>query len=222
MGRAALISLCLLAACSPPAQEQSAEDETAAVSSEPGQERFYGREQFTMSGTFTGAETGSFTEHVRDWGRTRAVIKDVRTASGREHTRVVYSGADIATIDLETGEVTLVTNPFYGDVVEAMRGRDGVAFGREIMQQMGANATGERGRFAGEACEYWEIPQLGSRSCVAVWGGTLYNRTELDADVVMERTVTELRMNDAGPDAAFAYDASAATRLPGAPGSPPR
>lgn len=83
----------------------------------------------------------------------------------------------------------------------------------EIMTQMGGRATGENGNFAGHACAYWEIDQLGSSSCVTPWGATLHNRTSL-AGVTIERTVTEVRMGDGGPDFAFAYDAARATQAP--------
>lgn len=182
-----------------------------------GDERFYGRERFTLVGTQTGTEAGSFTEHVRDWGRARAEIKDVTLSmmgvTRRARTRAIYTGAEVATVDLETGNVTLMTNPLYSQVVDAMRGRDGVEFGQAIMTQMGGRATGERGRYAGHECEYWELAQLGSRSCVTQWGATLHNVTDM-AGVRLERTVTEVRMGDGGPEAAFEYDAARATQAP--------
>lgn len=223
MKRVVCLALIALAACSPPAQDATkAENAPAEAAAGDGRERFYGRETFTLVGTMSGSETGAFTEHVRDWGRTRVSIKNTSVTapeSRRVNSRVIYSGAEIVTVDLDTGAVTIVTNPLYAQVVEAMRGRDGVEFGREIMTQMGARSTGERGNFAGQACDYWEVEQLGSRSCVTTWGATLYNRTELPG-VTLERTVTEVRMNDGGPDSAFQYDESRATRVGDAPVAP--
>jgi hypothetical protein len=223
MKRFVLAVLTALAACSPPAEQAAKTDEApAAEAAGDGRERFYGRETFTLTGTMSGSETGTFTEHVRDWGRTRASIKATTVTAPerrRVNTRVVYSDAESATVNLDTGAVTIATNPFYDQVVQSMRGRDGVEVAREMMTQMGARATGERGNFAGHACDYWEIEQLGARSCVTTWGATLYNRTELP-DLVLERTVTEVRMNDGGPDAAFQYDAARATRVDAPPIAP--
>lgn len=214
----ALALLC--ASCTQPpgsAPSSQAASDAPSESGGAGEERFYGRETFTLVGAQSGAESGSFTEHVRDWGRTRAEIKDVTLSmmgiTQRTNTRVVYTGPQIATVDLATGNVTTAVNPLYTQVSEAMRGRDGVEFGQEIMTQMGGRATGESGNFAGHACDYWEIAQLNSRSCVTPWGATLHNRTSL-AGVTMERTVSEVRIGDGGPDAAFQYDASRATAAP--------
>jgi len=215
----ALVSLCISCNQPPGGQNSGAGTQSAGAQSSAGagDERFYGRESFTLIGTQTGTEAGSFTEHVRAWGRTRSEIKDVTLSmmgvTRRTQTRVIYTGAEVATVDLETGNVTLMTNPLYSQVVDAMRGRDGVEFGQAIMTQMGGRATGERGRFAGQDCEYWELTQLGSRSCVTPWGATLHNVTDM-AGVRIERTVTEVRMGDGGPDSAFEYDAARATQAP--------
>lgn len=220
MNRVLLLASCLLlAACPQPAnQQQNAEAPSAQQGGAgAGDERFYGRERFTLVGTQTGAESGAFTEHVRAWGRQRAEIKNTTLSmmgvTQRTNQRVVYTGAEVATINLDTGAVSIITNPLYDQIVDAMRGREGVEFGREIMTQMGGRATGERGAFAGHDCEYWEMAQLSSRSCVTPWGATLHNRTAI-AGVTIERTVTEVRLNDGGPDAAFAFDRSAATQAP--------
>lgn len=215
----ALAALCISCNQPPGGQGSGAGTQSADAQSSAGagDERFYGRERFTLVGTQTGTEAGAFTEHVRAWGRARVEIKDVTLSmmgvTRRTHTRVIYTGAEVATVDLETGSVTLMTNPLYSEVVDAMRGRDGVEFGQAIMMQMGGRATGERGRYAGHECEYWELAQLGSRSCVTQWGATLHNVTDM-AGVRFERTVTEVRMGDDGPDAAFEYDAARATQAP--------
>lgn len=210
-----------LSACSPPAPDDSSDKSRPAAAenaaARDGGERFYGRETFTIVTSQTGHEAGSVIEHVRDWGRRRAEIKDatlrVSGVTQRINTRGVFEGPQVTTINLDDGAVSTMTNPVYDQVVANMRGRDGVEFGRQIMTQMGGRATGERGSFAGHDCEYWEIQQLGSRSCVTPWGATLYNRTSL-AGVTIERTATQVRLGDGGPDAAFAYDASRATRVP--------
>jgi hypothetical protein len=215
-------ALALTAACNQqsgetPASSQTPPAATQSAAASDGGERFYGRERFTLVGTQTGAESGTYTEHVRDWGRNRAEIKDTTTRVGgfssRVHARSVFSGADIATVDLETGAVTTTTNPMYTQVVEAMDGRDGVEIGREMLVRMGGRATGEHGNFAGQDCEYWEVQQLGSRSCVTPWGATLHQTTTF-AGVTMARTVTEVRLGDGGPDEAFQYDAARATAAP--------
>jgi hypothetical protein len=221
---AAFAATAALFACSPQTDDGAAKapNETevsaaAAVSDAGGGERFYGRERFTIVYAHSGRQTGTSTEHVRDWGRRRAEIADttlsVSGVTQRTNTRAVYEGPKVTTIDLGTQAVTTMTNPFYDRIVAAMRGRDGVEVGREMMTQMGGRPTGERGNFAGQDCEYWEVAQLGSRSCVAPWGATLHIRSSM-AGIVIEKTATQVLMGDGGPDAAFQYDASRATQAP--------
>jgi cytochrome c5 len=223
---AALISCAQPTSCAAPATKTDAAADASSAASQgdvsadaaaTGGERFYGRERFSILSDQTGSETGPVTEHVREWGRRRAEIKDTMlTMMGierRTHQRVIYDGARIATVDLDTGAVTVTTNPMYDQVVAAMRGRTGVEFGEEIMTQMGGRRTGERATIADHECEYWELPQLGARNCVTAWGGTLHTSVSL-GPVSFERRAREVRMGDGGPDAAFEYDASRATQAP--------
>ncbi len=222
----ALVALASIAACNRQSSETTASVEAPAApapaaeapaAASSGGERFYGRERFTIVYAHTGQQTGMSIEHVRDWGRRRAEITDttlsVLGVTQRTNTRAVFEGPQVATIDLGAQAVTTMTNPLYDQIVAAMRGRDGVEAGREIMTRMGGRATGERGSFAGQDCEYWEVAQLGSRSCVAPWGATLHLRSSFGG-IVIERTATEVRMGDGGPDEAFEYDASRATQAP--------
>jgi hypothetical protein len=181
------------------------------------EERFYGKERFTLIGTQTGTETGTFTEHVRDYGRKRVEIKNATLSmmgfTQKTHTRAIFDRADIVTVDLNTGAVTKATNPHYAKIVESMRGRDGVELGKQMMTAMGARPTGKKGEYAGESCDYWELPQMSTLSCVTSWGATLHNKTTM-AGVTVERQVTEIRQGEGGPDAAFQYDASKVRQAP--------
>jgi hypothetical protein len=165
----------------------------------------------------TGRQTGTSTTHVREWGRKRAEVNDtsisVASITQATRNRVIYEGARVITVDTATNAATAVTNPLYDEVVSAMRGRGGVEFGQEIMTRMGGRKTDETGSFAGHDCEYWEIAQLGSRSCVTPWGATLHLRSSIGG-ITIEQTAAEVRLGDGGPDAAFAYDASKVTEGP--------
>jgi len=213
-----VVALAGATACSPP----TAKEETPGKAGPGGEraaagERFYGREKFTVVLTHTGRQTGTTTTHVRDWGRRRAELNDTTlSVSGVTQTirnRVVYDGARAVTIDAATNAATATTNPLYDQVVESMRGRSGVEFGEQIMTRMGGRRTGEAGSFAGQACDYWEVAALSSRSCVTPWGATLYVRSGLGG-IVVEQTATAVRMDDGGPDTAFAYDAANVTEGP--------
>lgn len=202
--------VCATLSCSPQAVA-----ETGAGG--PRGDRFYGRETFTIEYEQSGAEAGTVTEHVRDWGRRRVeIVKTtirVSTVTINKDTRAVFDGANVATVDNATGGVTTTTNPLYDDVVTAMRGRSGVEFGEELMTRMGGKKTGEKGSFAGHECEYWEVASLKTKSCVTPWGATLHISSSL-VQVGFERKATAVRIGDGGPDAAFAYDASKAKATP--------
>ena len=182
-----------------------------------GTERFYGKKSFTIVSEQTGVEAGSVIEHVREWGRVRAEIKDTTMSvagfSQDTKQRAIYEGSKIVTIDEATNAVVEAQNPMYDSVVARMKGKSGVDFGKEMMAQMGGVETDDTGRFANHNCDYWEIASLNSRTCITEWGGTLHSVVNMGG-MSFEKTATEVRMNDGGPDSAFAYDASKATQAP--------
>lgn len=216
--RAFVFALALAAiACSPPAGETSGDPSASPSAAAADGERFYGQERFSIVMSHTGRQTGTTTTHVREWGRRRAEINDtsISVAGFTQQTRnrVIYEGPRVTTVDTATGAASAITNPLYDQVVAAMRGSDGVEFGQAIMTQMGARATGENGVFAGHECAYWEIPGLGTRTCVTPWGATLHLVTGMGG-ITIEQTATEVRIGDGGPDEAFAYDAASVTEGP--------
>jgi hypothetical protein len=202
---------------------KAAEAAEAALAVDPdappadGTERFYGKKAFTIVSKQSGMETGDIVEHVRDWGRRSAQIKTTSIAMGgftqTTNQRVIQDGADIITVDDAAGTVTATKNPMYDSVVAAMKGKSGVAFGKEIMTRMGGRETGEKGYFAGYDCTYWELASVGTRTCVTDWGGTLHTLMNM-AGMTVEKTAVEVRLGDGGPDDAFAYDASKAVAAP--------
>ncbi len=217
-----IASAALLTACSPSPSTNGATSESGTPAAPPGEapvsaaapsadggERFYGQEAFTIVHQLTGAETGVFTEHVRDWGRTRAELTDSTFSMGpvnqAKKTRMVSVGARNITIDEVAGTTTAIDNPFYDRVVGAMKGKDPLAFGEQMMTSMGGSKTGETATIAGHGCEYWSL--MGVKTCVTSWGGTLHTATSIGT-LVIDRKATEVRIGDGGPDAAFAYDAS--------------
>ena len=193
----------------------AAVDEEAPPAS--GEERFYGKKEFTIVSKQTGVETGDVVEHVRDWGRKRAEIKKTSiNLSGQSvptGARTVSDGASIATIDERTGAVTTTTNPLYDTIVARMAGRSAIDVGKEMMTQMGGRETGEKGSFAGHSCDYWAIEALGGKTCITAWGGTLHTLVNMGG-MAFERTASEVRLGDGGPDEAFAFDTSKAVAAP--------
>lgn len=192
-------------------------DEEENAPEADGKERFYGKRAFTIVSTQTGAEEGDVTEHVRDWGRLRAEVKDTSISiagfTQATNQRIIYDGADITTVDETSGAVTTATNPIYNAMVARMKGKSGVEFGKEMMTQMGGRVTDEKAKFAGHDCTYWELPSLGGKACVTDWGGTLHTVVAM-AGVSMEKTATQVRMGDGGPDSVYQFDASKAQEAP--------
>lgn len=193
-----------LAACSqgPAPQDRPAE---AAAASAAG-ERFLDRESFTIEYAVSGDASGTIVEHVRDWGKRRAEVQDTTATilgtSTVQQTRKVQDGATLYTFDLASGTMTSGPAPFYQEFVDASRGTTGVETGKAILRALGGTETGETGAFAGEPCVYWEIARLGSRTCVTEWGGTLHASTRIGR-LTLERTATNVRIGDGGPNEAF-------------------
>jgi hypothetical protein len=211
------LALGLAGGCSQPvsAPAPSAAEAVAPVLSPD--ERLFGVERFTIAYDQTGHDQGAVVEHVRDWGRARAEIKDTTLSIGgishRSRIRVVHARAEIASVNVVSGDVTLATDPDYDDLVAAEGAREAVAVGAAIMTRMGGRQTADTATFAGHECAYWELPQLGSRACVTPWGATLHNTAALGG-LRVERVATAVRIGDGGPDDAFTYDDARAMRAP--------
>jgi hypothetical protein len=180
--------------------------------------RFYEKEAFTIVYQQTGkVDAGDIVEHTRNWGAQRVELKKTTTKvmgmTQKVDQRIVYEGAKVTTIDNTTGSVSTMTNPLYDQVVASMKGKTGVVYGKELLRASGGKATGEKGSFAGESCEYWEVPSLGARSCVTPWGATL-KLTSNFGGMSVEKTATEIRVGDPGPASAYQYDTSKAVQQP--------
>jgi len=204
--------MALAGACSPPRESAVVEpSKTETV------KRFFGRETYTIRYAQTGVEAGEIVEHVREWGSRRAELTkttmQIAGVSVAKDQRLITDGEFVVLVDNVAGAVTRMPNPLYSAVIEAMDGRDAKEFGEAIMQRLGGVKTGEEGMYAGHVCEFWAIQQLKTRACVAPWGATLYTATAMPP-ITFERTAVEVRMNDGGPDEAFAYDASKIEDLP--------
>ncbi|MGH6951402.1 MAG: hypothetical protein ACREH4_11040 [Vitreimonas sp.] len=159
--------------------------------------------------THSGGITGTTTTHVRDWGRQQAILNDMTLSAGETsypyENRMIIDGLRIVTIDANGVASATAATDNNQDAPER-HGRSWMEHYEHVMIPIGARRTGETGSFAGQRCEYWEIPSLGARDCITSWGWTLY-RTNTIVDVG-EEAATEVRIGDGGPDAAFAYDPS--------------
>lgn len=180
--------------------------------------RYYEKEAFTIVYQQTGkVDAGEIVEHARNWGAQRVEVKKTVTKvvgiTQKVDQRIVYEGAKVTTIDNATGAVSTMTNPLYDQVVASMRGKTGVVYGKELLRASGGRETGEKGTFAGQACDYWEVPSLGARSCVTPWGATLKLTSRLGG-ISVEKTATEVRIGDPGPASAYQYDDSKAVQQP--------
>lgn len=187
---------------------------TTAAAAEP---CFYGEDAFTIQYKLSGTESGTLTEHVSACGRKRVEIQDSKISMmGITQTtkkRTIYEGAEIITIDDNSGAITKGENPLYAKLVASMEGKSGVEFGEQMMQQMGGRKTGETGNYAGQDCQMWEIASLGSKSCVTPWGATLFASTNV-MGMASAREATTVKIGDAGPPAAYTYDESKAEQAP--------
>ncbi len=195
-----------LAADPAPAQPTPRGNDTPASTGAPDR-FFYGVEAFTIVSTQTGTESGTVTEYARSWGLERSEVFETSVQRGmrsiEKRERKVYRSGRVTTINARNGRSRSANAPFHGQVLEASQGRRPEDAGALIMAAVGGTATGETGRFAGHDCTYYENRAIGSTICVTDWGGTLHLRVRfLGADY--ERTATEVRLGDGGPDSAFA------------------
>lgn len=170
---------------------------------------FYGVEAFTILSTQTGTEAGTVTEYSRNWGLERSEVFETSVRRGmrsvEKRERKVYLDGRVTTINALNGRSRSADATIQRQVIEASRSRRPEDAGASIMAAVGGTATGETGRFAGHDCTYYKNRAIGSTVCVTNWGGTLHLRVQfLGADY--ERTATEVRLGDGGPDSVFALN----------------
>ncbi len=108
---AALIPCSQLVSCSQPAgvaNDVGNEAASATADAAPDEVRFYGRESFTIVSAQTGVESGTVTEHVRDWGRRRVEIKNAQYVP---HVVTVDAGQKLVFVNRDDFYQTVLGSP---------------------------------------------------------------------------------------------------------------
>lgn len=126
-----------------------------------------GRIEFELSGMTKGSEVLEF----KDWGR-RAATRSIHTVSMMgmiQETRqlTIIDGEWVYNVDLSKNTATQIKNPFYSALSERT-GQSLPETGADMMKAMGGGKVGED-TMLGKACDWWEIQQLMSKSCI--WKG---------------------------------------------------
>ena len=208
----------LLAACSP----EGSKAPGASAQSGDQEERYYGAERFTIVTSVTAERmTGTKTEHVRDWGRSRVTILKASENWNGKTTEVdfrqIWEGPKVTVIDNSTGLTTQEIDPAYSEFVAAVRGKSADAFAAEQMRYpLNAHKTGESDIIAGQKCDYWAQERVDVKVCMTPWGADLRTSGAKDGANI-DSQATEVRIGDGGPDEAFAYDPSKVQTEPAAP-----
>ena len=163
--------------------------------------KFFEIENFTVVRKLEGIQSGTVTEHIRDWGRQRAEIRDLTIGiagfTQTQRTRAIHEGEWIVAIDLDRGTATRTRNPMFNAFTEVDDPRE---VAERLLDSFAGPETGETGSYAGEDCRIRKHPQLGQTSCISEHGFTLYTTNE---NLGVSETAVEVRRGDGGPDAAF-------------------
>ena len=179
-------------------------------------------EKYIVVYEYEGMQSGTSTQYNREWGHLRAEVQDTATTlMGMTVTtkqRMIVRDDEIVTIDLKTNTATKTRNPMYERLVASLQEEDLSAeeLGRKMLRTMGGEPTGETGRFAGEACEWWRVQQVGQRICITKDAITL--RLEMNlGGMSMIQTATSVLRNDGGPDSVFDYTGVPVQQAPAMP-----
>jgi len=126
-----------------------------------------GRIEFELSGMTKGSEVLEF----KDWGR-KAATRSKHTVSIMGMTQetnqlTIIDGEWVYNVDLSKNLATKIKNPFYAHLSE--QGSQSLPeTGADMMKAMGGKEVG-KDTILGKACDWWEIQQLMSKSCI--WKG---------------------------------------------------
>lgn len=184
--------------------------------------RLHPIEAFTVVYEFEGMQSGTSTQHNRDWGHLRAEIQDTAmTMMGttvNTKQRIVVRDDEIITIDLKKNTATKTKNPMYAGIVADVekRGEGGEDLGKRMLRGMGGEPTGETGNYVGEPCEWWRVQQVGQRMCITADAITLRMEMNLGG-MSLTQTATSVRRGDGGPDDAFDTSGVSIEDTPAAP-----
>jgi len=188
-------------------QDQAPTDQSAAAADASDLSvRLHPVKMFSVDYNVKGMETGTTREHWRNWGQKRVEIKQTSTRIGGIsqdlNERIITDGPTITTVDVATRSATRMENPMYASLVRNLRGSDPAQFGKKMLTAMGGQPTGESREYAGEGCQMWRLPNIGTEQCVTSDGITVFVKTDM-MGVGIEKTATDVRRGDGGPDAAF-------------------
>ena len=126
-----------------------------------------GRIEFELSGMTKGSEVLEF----KDWGR-RAATRSKNTFSIMGMTQetdqlTIIDGEWVYNVDLARNTATKIKNPFYSALSER-EDQSLPQTGPDMMKAMGGKMVG-KDTMLGKSCDWWEIQQLMSKSCI--WKG---------------------------------------------------
>ncbi len=113
----------------------------------------------------TGMMAGTATECHRNWAHERYTIEDftmsVMGMTQRHNQHVITVGDQITSWDRDTNVGTVTANPMYDRLV-ASSSEDIEEFASNMIAAMGFTPTGALQTIAGESCNMYSSPQLGT------------------------------------------------------------
>jgi len=126
-----------------------------------------GRIEYELSGMTKGSEVLEF----KDWGR-RAATRSKNTVSimgmtHETHQLTIIDGEWVYNVDLSKNTAIKIKNPFYSALSERPD-QSLPETGTDMLKAMGGREVG-KDTILGKACDWWEIQQLMSKSCI--WKG---------------------------------------------------
>jgi hypothetical protein len=213
---ALIASMSVFSACSPattadvPQAAPSSAIQVAqapSASSDGTLEKLYGLERFTIVLQYRSRFVGTRTIHVRDWGRSRAIVEiQRRVGDPEEFTYDLYQvcrrgkcfhkdGAD--------GEIETADDFGYALILQKLTTDPTAYDAAQAFVPARLERSGRKDIIAGQDCEYWtnSSGRMNSGGCYTSWGGML-SWGNSDQSKENFRAV-EVRVNDGGPDAAF-------------------
>ncbi len=146
-------------------------------------------------------QTGTVTKCHRDYGYEQYEIQmltmSIAGMSQSTSQHNITIGDTIYAFDLSTNTGTKTINPMYEDIVASMQNTSPEEMGKSMVAAMGFAPTGETETVAGETCDVYASPQLGSTCLTA---GGLVLRQSVFGDV---RIATSVAIGDGGDDANY-------------------
>ena len=155
------------AGCKKPVENNNNQDSEPKEAKQLLEKKRYDVESGHVQYVFEGMKTGTEDLYFDDWGWKESAISKskISIAPTEENTLRLLDGFIQYSVDLNTNVATKIDNAILKQIAEKNTEDSLTGLGEKMLEQAGAVKKGTK-IVAGQECDIWEVPNLGTTQCV--------------------------------------------------------